>query len=129
MEPDHQTYIGLRPKNCPYCRNYQLIANDSGTYTCPNCHITFLLAVCEPPRNHREEIWRDIKGMEGIYQVSSYMRVRSLDRLNRANRRISGKLLATYRKKNEIYCSLRIKNRSKEYNVRKLWLQASGTKE
>ncbi len=129
MESDNQTYIGLRPKNCPYCRYHQLIPNNSGTYTCLNCYITFLLSVCEPPRNYKEEIWRDIKGMEGTYQVSGYMRVRSLDRLNRANRRISGRLLATYRKNNEIYCSLQIKKRPKEYNVRKLWMQASESNE
>lgn len=28
-----------------------------------------------------EEIWKDIKGHEGLYQVSSYGRVRSLDRI------------------------------------------------
>ena len=29
----------------------------------------------------KEEIWKDIKGYEGLYQVSSYGRVRSLDRM------------------------------------------------
>ena len=27
-----------------------------------------------------EEIWKDIKGYEGVYQVSNYGRIRSLDR-------------------------------------------------
>lgn len=40
-----------------------------------------------------EEIWRDIKGYEGLYQVSSFGRVRSLDRLDGANRRLTGKIL------------------------------------
>lgn len=30
--------------------------------------------------NNQEEIWRDIKGYEGIYQVSSYGRVKRLER-------------------------------------------------
>ncbi len=45
---------------------YQYSDAQEGTYTCPTCLITFLLSVCEPPKNYREEIWRDIKGLEGI---------------------------------------------------------------
>jgi len=33
------------------------------------------------------EIWRDIEGYEGLYQVSNYGRVRSLDRTTFANSR------------------------------------------
>ena len=33
------------------------------------------------------EIWRDIKGYEGLYQVSNYGKVRSLDRTTFANSR------------------------------------------
>ena len=28
-----------------------------------------------------KEIWKDIKGYDGLYQVSSYGRVKSLDRM------------------------------------------------
>lgn len=40
-----------------------------------------------------EEIWIDIEGFEGLYQVSNLGRVRSLDRLDGANRRLTGKIL------------------------------------
>ena len=30
---------------------------------------------------HSKEIWKDIQGYEGMYQVSSHGRVRSLDRI------------------------------------------------
>lgn len=40
-----------------------------------------------------EEVWKDIKEYEGLYQVSTFGRVRSLDRLDDANRRLTGKIL------------------------------------
>lgn len=40
-----------------------------------------------------KEIWKDIKGYEGIYQVSSEGRVRSLDRVEDRGRNIKGKIL------------------------------------
>lgn len=39
------------------------------------------------------EIWKDIKGYEGIYQVSSEGRVRSLDRIGERGYRYKGKIL------------------------------------
>lgn len=46
-----------------------------------------------------EEIWKDIEGYEGIYQVSSFGNVRSLDRIDSVNRRIKGKIM----KQNTMY--------------------------
>lgn len=47
----------------------------------------------------KKEIWKDIKGYEGLYQVSSYGRVRSVDRVtNYANgekRLYKGRILRT----------------------------------
>jgi len=46
--------------------------------------------------NLQNELWKDIPGYEGIYQASSYGRVKSLDRLicaGKARYIISGKLL------------------------------------
>ena len=40
-----------------------------------------------------KEIWKDVKDYEGLYQVSNLGRVRSLDRLDNANRRLPGKIL------------------------------------
>ncbi|CAH2465039.1 NUMOD4 domain-containing protein [Bacillus mycoides] len=39
-----------------------------------------------------EEIWIDIKGYEGIYQVSSTGRFRSLDRIGQDGRILKGKI-------------------------------------
>ncbi|MBN8199186.1 NUMOD4 domain-containing protein [Cytobacillus pseudoceanisediminis] len=38
------------------------------------------------------EVWKDIDGYEGIYQISSMGRVRSIDRLSRNGRRLKGKI-------------------------------------
>ena len=39
------------------------------------------------------EIWKDIKGYEGMYQVSNMGRVKSLDRLDNKGRKTHGKIL------------------------------------
>ena len=47
-----------------------------------------------------QEEWRDIKGFEGLYQVSNMGRVKSLSRIVRAGknkqRRMNGKVLAVF---------------------------------
>ena len=37
-----------------------------------------------------EEVWKDIKGYEGLYQVSNVGRVKSLDRIDIIGRKIKG---------------------------------------
>ncbi|MCT3326802.1 endonuclease [Lacticaseibacillus paracasei] len=44
-----------------------------------------------------KEIWKDIEGYEGLYQVSNMGRVRSLDRKDAREHRIKGKMLADCR--------------------------------
>ena len=44
---------------------------------------------------YRMEIWRDIKGYEGLYQVSNLGRVRSLNRIDSLGRWRCGKIKAT----------------------------------
>lgn len=39
------------------------------------------------------EIWKDVRGYEGKYQVSNYGRIKSLPRLDRVGARIKGKIL------------------------------------
>lgn len=55
-----------------------------------------VLIACEESHNEREE-WRDIDGYEGMYQVSNYGNVRSVDRTivrsNGTKQRRKGKLL------------------------------------
>ena len=41
-----------------------------------------------------QEIWKDIKGYEGIYQVSNLGRVKSLPRKDRKNRIVHGRILS-----------------------------------
>ena len=43
--------------------------------------------------NTNEEIWKDVKGYEGVYRVSSFGRVRSLDRVSSIGRKLKGKVL------------------------------------
>ena len=45
------------------------------------------------------EEWKDIKGYEGLYQVSDLGRVRSLDRIDAAGHRRKGKILKLYKNK------------------------------
>ena len=43
-----------------------------------------------------KEIWKDVKGYEGCYQVSDLGRVRSLDRISSAGRSLKGRMLKLY---------------------------------
>ena len=45
-----------------------------------------------------DEIWRPIKKYEGIYEISSYWRVRSLDRYDRRGTFHKGRFLKTRKK-------------------------------
>ena len=40
-----------------------------------------------------EEVWKDLVGYEGLYQVSDFVRVRGLDRLDSIGRRREGRVL------------------------------------
>lgn len=46
------------------------------------------------------EIWKDVKGFEGLYQCSSEGRMKSLDRFDSRGRKIRGKILKPYCDKN-----------------------------
>ena len=46
------------------------------------------------------EIWKDIEGYEGLYQVSDLGRVRSLDREDAQGRRWKGRMLSSKLRKN-----------------------------
>ena len=61
------------------------------------------------------EIWKDIKGYEGIYQVSNMGRVKSLDRLDNKGRRTHGRLLKV-KHDGGGYCQVALsKNGSQKY--------------
>lgn len=72
-----------------------------------------------------EEIWKDVQGFEGLYQVSNMGRVRSLDRwtLNERSRFIKGRMLNPYMNKYKGYLRISLsdghRNR-KHYEVHRL---------
>ena len=49
-----------------------------------------------------EEIWKDIKGYEGLYQVSNLGRVKSLKRLAKSNNNNYGTRIQRCKQKNQI---------------------------
>uniref|UniRef100_UPI003FA57045 NUMOD4 domain-containing protein n=1 Tax=Lachnoclostridium phocaeense TaxID=1871021 RepID=UPI003FA57045 len=116
------------PKYCPFCGYKFLQGQDStqGLYNCRQCGQSYLIHPFADPVVDSAEIWMDIPGFYGVYQVSSHLRVRSLDRISSANRRLTGKMMHTYRKGSggEIYIALSRRGRQKEYNVRTLYENA-----
>lgn len=76
----------------------------------------------------QEEIWRDIKGFEGLYQVSNLGRVKSVERLTIRNGRnypIKEKLLSLHHDKDGyIVVSLSNLGKSSPYKVHRLVCEA-----
>lgn len=67
-----------------------------------------------------KEIWKDIDGYEGIYQVSSFGRVKSLDRIDCSNRHIKSKILKLGKLHHGYICTLSKNGKSKSYHISKL---------
>ena len=79
------------------------------------------------------EIWKDIKGYEGSYQVSNYGNVKSLDRIiiypNGKKQFISGQQIKPYKNNNGYYYSMLNKNgKSKNFRTHLLVWDAFGDK-
>ena len=71
------------------------------------------------------EEWKDIKGYEGIYQVSDLGRVRSLDRIDAAGHRRKGKMLKPYKNKGGYICVVLCKNgQTKGFQIHRLVAEA-----
>lgn len=71
-----------------------------------------------------KELWKDVEGYEGTYQVSNLGMVKSLDRLTTDNRRLKGKLLAKTNSKGYIKVTLTNKNKSDNRDIHRLVAQA-----
>ena len=73
-----------------------------------------------------EEIWKDVVGYEGYYQVSNLGRVRSLDRIVSNGRKIKGKILSTKVNTPPYYprVSLSVNGKMKLVQVHRLVAQA-----
>ena len=59
-----------------------------------------------------EEIWRDIKGYEGLYQVSNLGRVKSLERIVSNNHLVKEKILKVLKSTTTPYEFIQIKHKS-----------------
>jgi len=76
-----------------------------------------------------DEIWRPIRGYEGIYEISSHWKVRSLDRYDRRGTFHKGKILKTRQSKaaenyEAVYVRLCKDGRQKETDIRYIILRA-----
>ena len=72
-----------------------------------------------------KEIWKDIKGYEGLYQVSSLGRIKSMERIARNNHRVRERILKTYIDKDGyIKCCLCKEGKRKPLMVHRLVAKA-----
>jgi hypothetical protein len=68
-----------------------------------------------------EEIWKDVIGYEGFYQVSNLGRVRSFDRLVKRNRHIKGRIhKLTLHSDGYYIATLYKENKEKKYKAHRL---------
>ena len=67
-----------------------------------------------------EEIWKDIKGYENIYQISSYGRVKSLKRISDCGRHLPEKILKAGNSHGYKSVTLRKNGASKIHSVHRL---------
>lgn len=74
-----------------------------------------------------EEVWKDIKGYEGLYKISNLGNVKSLNRLDAKGRKVSEHLLKKRfegKNKKYIHYSLNKDGKSTEYKAHKLVAEA-----
>ena len=71
-----------------------------------------------------KEIWKDIKGYEGLYQVSNLGRVKSLERYDSYNKKVDEKILKTKENLGYIYVNLHKNGIQKGYKVHRLVAEA-----
>lgn len=72
-----------------------------------------------------QEIWKDIKDYEGLYQVSNLGRVKSLDRIDNSNHKIHEKILKTRDRGNGyLAINLNVKGKLKTFSVHRLVAEA-----
>lgn len=72
-----------------------------------------------------EEVWKDIEGYEGLYQVSNLGRVRSLDRVDSKGRHKCGQIMKlSLNEKGYVKITLWKNGKKKDYKVHRLVAQA-----
>ena len=91
-----QEFKNDRPQYCPFCGH--LLQDPEKEEEICSCHIcgnTYLVHMFQSDQYSGQEEWYGHRGISGIYQVSSHLRVRSLDRISASGRRLSGRLMST----------------------------------
>ena len=68
----------------------------------------------------KEEIWKDIKDYEGIYQISNLGRIKSLMRINETGRFLRQRIMKISKNGNYDVVSLRKNGKDKIYYLGKL---------
>ncbi len=72
-----------------------------------------------------EEIWKDIKDFEGLYQISNLGRVKSLERIDKSNHLVKEKILKIFKTRNGYLKVVLCKNgKQKNYDIHRLVAQA-----
>jgi len=67
-----------------------------------------------------EEVWKDIEGYEGLYEVSNLGRVKSLSRIDSLGRKYKEKMLRQSNSRGYLHTSLSKDNNSKSYQTHRL---------
>ena len=71
-----------------------------------------------------EEVWKDIEGYEGLYQVSNLGRVKSLSRIDSLGRKYKEKMLRQSNSRGYLHICLSKDNNRKGYQTHRLVAQA-----
>ena len=70
------------------------------------------------------EEWRDVKGYEGLYQVSNKGRVKSLNRIDSRGNKVNEKILRPGKRNNYLFVNLYKNGKRKLYDIHRLVAQA-----
>lgn len=105
---------------CPYCGYTGILQHESGTCTCLKCSKNYYILTVTGEKLYWDETWVRIKGFENLYEISNYLRIRSIPHTT-AGKAIPCRILKNYPKRNELYVSLYKGKTRKEFNVRKLY--------
>lgn len=78
--------------------------------------------------NYENEIWKDIKGFEGLYKISNLGRVKSLERIDAIGHRVKEKILKLQITYDDYYRVALCKNsKVKKYSAHRLvWIAFNG---
>lgn len=124
-----QRFAESLARYCPFCGHLlQEPETEEEIRSCHICGNTYLIHAFPDGQYAGKEEWYDVPDFWGIYQVSSHLRVRSMDRISASGRKLNGKIMSTYQKNNELYIALCKNGQQKEHNVQSLLSKAKQEK-